>query len=494
MSKRISTITIPSLGAIDRSIGHVGQQLTRALRAAIAKGELKPGEQLPSTRALSTSLRLARGTVTEAFEQLKAEGYLDANVGAGTRVSSSLGTDTFSFGVGTDQPKQLETPTLPPSACRFEGIAQTLRPQEPVPFAIAIPIGAIAPDDHWRRLGNRVRASAVAAPATYGDPFGVRELRVSIAEYVRKSRAVICDPDQIIMTAGTQQGLYLSACVLLSRGDAVWAEDPAYPGLTAVLTNFDCRVHRISVDDQGIDVLQGIDRCPDARATFVTPSHQYPLGMPLSMTRRSALLAWARENNSWIVEDDYDSELRYVGHPFPSLQGLDPGRVVYLGTFSKILFPSLRIGYAVVPKPLIDAFIGARAIIDRHLPTIEQHALAAYMREGHFEAHIRRIRNVYSERRAALLDALDAELPCWAKVEAADQGMHVVVSLPAGVDDTQLMDRARAKGLAVRAISPMYEAENRPSGLMLGFGGFTAPQLSAAARSLREVMDNFVSS
>ncbi|SCB50427.1 MocR-like pyridoxine biosynthesis transcription factor PdxR [Rhizobium multihospitium] len=480
MSKKISDVGLPSLGAISRTQGPIGEQLIRALRNCIAKGELKPGEKLPSTRALARSLRMSRGTVMEAFDQLKAEGYLEGQAGASTRVSLQIEPRAFAAHGHDGSGGKASAPALPANVERFESVARALRPQDPMPFAIAVPTGAIAPDDHWRRIGNRVRGSALAAPSGYGDPRGVRELRVAIADYLRKSRAVSCDPNQIIITAGTQQGLYLSASVLFSPGDSVWAEDPAYHGLTAVLNNFDCRVHRLTVDRQGIDVQQGIERCAGARAAFVTPSHQYPLGMPLSMARRTSLLNWARDRNSWIVEDDYDSELRYVGHPFPALQGLDPDRVIYLGTFSKVLFPSLRIGYAVVPPALVDAFVGARAIVDRHMPIAEQHALAAYMREGHFEAHIRRIRVLYADRRAALLDALQSQLPSCAQVDAADQGMHIVVSLPADVEDTDIAERARATGLTLRAISPMYATTPRPSALMLGFGGFTSSQLRSA--------------
>ena len=225
---------------------------------------------------------------------------------------------------------------------------------------------------------------------------------------------------------------------------------------------------------------------------FVTPSHQYPLGMPMSMARRTALLSWARQNNAWIVEDDYDSELRYAGHPFPSLQGLDPTRVVYLGTMSKVLFSSMRIGYAIVPVPLVDAFAGARALIDRHSPTADQYVLAQYMREGYFEAHIRRIRGAYAERRAALISAIERELPSWAALQPSDQGMHLVLWLPVGLDDVKLAEQAHKAGLVVRPISPMYQDAPARFGLMLGFGGFSVAELQAAAVRLRGVLETSV--
>jgi GntR family transcriptional regulator / MocR family aminotransferase len=292
----------------------------------------------------------------------------------------------------------------------------------------------------------------------------------------------------VIITAGSQQGLYFSAMVLLDAGSGVWIEDPAYPGITAVLSAFDAVIHRVPVDASGIDVERGIALGADARVAFVTPSHQYPLGMPMSMARRVALLRWAQQSGAWIVEDDYDSELRYSGHPFPSLQGLDPSRVIYLGTMSKVMFPSLRLGYAIAPEPLVDAYAGARSLVDRHSPTADQHVLAAFMKDGHFEAHIRRIRGAYTERRSALIAALKKHLPGWATLQPSDQGMHLVVWLPEEMDDIRVMQDALAEGIVVRALSPMYSRGAARPGLMLGFGGFSVRQLAEAVPKLAAVL------
>ncbi|GIQ77226.1 PLP-dependent aminotransferase family protein [Bradyrhizobium sp. RD5-C2] len=493
MPRLRATTSIPSLRTVDRTAGQVGRQIARALRAAIANGELKAGEYLPSTRALSASLGIARGTVTEAFEQLQAEGYLESQVGAGTRVAPTLAEQARPPRSPAGRSPNKSAPiALPPRAMRLAKVVAAFTPMPEVPFAIAVPGGAVAPDDNWRRLGNRVRASRAAAPSSYGDPRGLMELRQAIADYVRKSRAVHCEPEQVVITAGTQQGLYLAGRVLLSAGDRVWTEDPAYPGMTAVLDDLDLVTTRVAVDAQGVDVDAAVAACPDARAAFVTPSHQYPLGMPLSMARRNALVAWAQRSNAWIVEDDYDSELRYAGHPFPSMQGLAPSRVIYLGTLSKVLFPSLRLGYVVAPLPLIDAFAGARALLDRHSPTADQHVLAAYMREGLFEAHIRRIRGVYAARRATLIAALARHMPDDFTLQPSDQGMHLLLWMPQGFDDVQLAKAALADGIVVRPISPMYHAAARP-GLMLGFGGFEPEELEAAAIRLRRVIDQHTS-
>lgn len=489
MARRRSIISIPSLGSLDRAAGRVGQQLTQGLREAIVNGELKAGERLPSTRALATSLQLARGTVVEAFDQLHAEGYLETRARGGTTVANVHADSSLITHPGTPAHQAAARPALPPNVARLAAVVKTLQPQRALPFAIAHPAGAVAPDDKWRRLGNRVRATRPAAPTGYIDPRGVPELRAAIADYVRKARAVSCEPEQIVITAGTQQGLFLAATALLSPGDAVWAEDPAYPGILAVLGNFDVQMIRVPVDAQGINVEAGMARCPDARVAFVTPSHQYPLGMPMSMPRRTGLITWARQNNAWIVEDDYDSELRYAGHPFPSLQGLDPSRVIYIGTMSKVMFSSMRLGYAIVPPELVDAFAGARALVDRHSPTADQYVLAQYMREGHFEAHIRRIRGAYAERRAALINEIERQLPSWAKLQPSDQGMHLVLWLPLGMDDVRLAEEALRAGLVVRPISPMYGSKPARFGLMLGFGGFSIDQLRAAVKRLRDVLD-----
>ena len=488
MPRLTRPVAIPSLGVLDPKAGTLGRQTAQGLRDAIARGELRPGELLPSTRTLAASLGVARGTIVEAFKQLEAEGYLISTIGSGTRVADGVDhAEAFNF-PPFSPPHGGDRPALPTSAVRLAAVSAALAPQRPRPFAIAVPTGAAAPADTWRKLGNRVRAGRAAAPSGYEEPQGLPVLRRAIAEHVRKTRGVLCDAAQVIVTAGTQQGLFIAALTLLPRGEAAWAEDPAYPGLTHMLDSLGVTTYRIPVDAQGLDVTRATTAWPDARVAFVTPSHQYPLGMPLSMARRSALLAWARRAGAWVVEDDYDSELRYAGHPFPSLQGLDPDRVIYLGTFSKVLFPSLRLGYVIAPSELLPALVGARVIIDRHPPISEQHTLAAFMQEGHFEAHIRRIRGIYGERRAALVAAVAQHLEPWAWAEEGDQGMHFVLWLAPGLRDIAVAEAAALAGIVARPISPMYVGPAR-DGLMLGFGGFTPEELERAVQRLREVLE-----
>ncbi|QET05220.1 PLP-dependent aminotransferase family protein [Cupriavidus pauculus] len=490
MPRRRQGTELPFMGKLDRTKGELGRQLTLVLREAIRAGELKPGESLPSTRYLAGTIGISRGLVTNAFEQLIAEGFLEAQAGSSTRVSSSLSAVPVSTAQRRAR-KPAAAPKLPPRAAAFAEAARQFTPLPPVPFAVSVPIGPTSPDDTWRKLGNRTRGLRAAAPSGYDDPQGVPALRAAIADYVRKSRSVHCAPEQVIVTAGTQQGLYLACQILLEPADLAWVEDPAYRGITGILeaTGAGERMMRVPVDESGIDVDAGIRAAPHARVAFVTPSHQYPLGMPLSMARRTALVTWARENGAWIVEDDYDSELRYVGHPFPSLQGLAPDRTIYLGTFSKILFPSLRLGYAIVPEHLVPAFCGARGLMDRHPPSADQHTLAAYIAEGHLDRHIRRVRLVYAERRQHLISTIEARIPAKrAWLQPGDQGMHVVLWLADGIDDVAVAAKAMESGVAVRPVSPLYTPGRRRPGLILGLGGYPDAQTEEAVNRLGAVI------
>lgn len=485
MPRRQPVIDLPALSVIDRSEGAIGRQLTDTLRNAISRGEMTAGERLPSTRALAQALGVSRGTITEAYAQLVAEGCLDAKAGSSTRVAH-MPLPTPLPARRRAGPASEEAPAPPACAASYAAFATRLMPMPSIPFSVAVPEGAVAMDDHWRRLSHRVRQSQGAQPAGYGDPRGLLALREQVAAYVRKARDVHCGPENIVITEGAQQGLFISARVLLAPGDAALAEDPAYPGLIAVLEERGIEVARVPVDNQGFDIARAHEACRRATVAFVTPSHQYPTGVPLSMPRRLALLEWARTRQGWIVEDDYDSELRYAGYPFPAIHGLGGSRVIYLGTFSKLLAPSLRLGYVVAPDCLVDAIVGARALLGRGSPLGEQHVIAAYMKEGHFEAHIRRIRGIYAQRRKALTDALAADLPAL-QVQPASLGMHIIAWLPEGMDDVKLAQAAALEGIALRALSPLFAARPPRQGLILGFGGFGEAEIKAAVSRLRQV-------
>ena len=487
MARKSKVVDLPFLEPLDRSSGQLGRQLVHALREAVSKGELRPGDPLPSSRLLAASLEVSRGTIIEVYDQLLAEGVLESRRGAGTFVSRaiaqpSLGKQRKGRPITGSGPE-----TLPPMVAPFSEIAREFTPLPHVPFAISVPVGMAAPDDVWRRVGNRIRARGPGAPAGYGDPQGVAALREAITDYVRRSRSVHCIPDQVVITNGIQQALFICCQLLLQDGDEAWVENPAYRGITAILETFarHTRTVRVPVDSEGIDVETGVTMARHARAAFVTPSHQYPLGVPMSMARRKALLSWAKENSAWIVEDDYDSELRYSGHPFPSLQGLDPERVLYLGTFSKVLFPSLRLGYAIVPQALASGFIGVRVLMDRHPPNAEQHVLAAFMSEGHLDRHIRKIRGVYAERQGQLVALLRRLIsPELAHVQPSDQGMHLVLWLNQNLNDLRVAESALGAGIAVRAVSPLFARGTGRPGLVLGIGDFDSSIVEKAVKKL----------
>jgi GntR family transcriptional regulator/MocR family aminotransferase len=323
----------------------------------------------------------------------------------------------------------------------------------------------------------------------YGDPAGLGSLRAAIAEYLRTARAVRCEAEQIIVVPGSQAALRLCAAVLLGRGERVAVEEPGYPGARVALSAGGAELVPAPVDGEGIDVDALMALGSAVRAAYVTPSHQYPLGVSTTAARRLALLEWAERRKAWIIEDDYDSEYRYVSRPLGALQGMDVhGRVIYIGTFSKVLFPSLRVGYLVVPPALWEPFVHAREAHDLFSPTLYQLALVDFLREGHFARHLRRMRALYLRRREALLEGLAAHCGDVLTVHNADAGLHVATFLPARVDDTEVIRRMAESGLTGIALSSCYLGAHRRSGLLLGFGGWDERRIATATRSLAEVL------
>lgn len=483
---------------LDRSSSEpMYRQLLQLMQQAILTGELGPGTKLPSSRTLAGDLSIARNTVLHVYDQLTAEGYVLTTTGSGTYVADTR-PDAAAIRVPGAPPPPAAADELPlPDA---QG-SLSMRGRQLVEhagvsrrqwgaFMPGVPDVSEFPSRTWSRLQARLWKEANPELLTYAPGGGYRPLRRALADYLRVARSVKCSPDQVIITTGIHQSIDLAVRLLSDIGDRAWVEEPCYWGVRSVLQAAGLTLAPVPVDQEGLDP-RASDMQHPPRLVLVTPSHQYPLGMPLSMARRNALLAWARTHRAWIVEDDYDSELRYEGYPFPSLQGLAPDRVIYLGTFSKILFPSLRLGYVIAPDDLVPAFCGARVLMDRHAPTADQHVLAAFIAEGHLDRHIRRVRGVYAEQRAALIDTLGARLPrerAW--VQPGDQGMHVVLWLAAGIDDLDVVARAAQAGVAVRAVSPMFAPGTARPGLVLGFGGFGRAQMEAAAQRLADVVSS----
>jgi GntR family transcriptional regulator/MocR family aminotransferase len=323
----------------------------------------------------------------------------------------------------------------------------------------------------------------------YGGPMGSEQLREAICRYLRTSRAVRCEPQQVMIVAGSQQALEVSARALLDPGSSAWIEEPGYWMTRRVLTAAGVRLVPVPVDFEGIDVAAGIKRVRKARAAFVAPSHQYPLGSTMSASRRLQLLEWARSNGSWIIEDDYDSEFRYGSMPIASLQGLDSdSRVIYIGTFSKTLFPSLRIGYLVIPSDLVDRFAAVRHSMDLGSPRLYQDVLTDFMMEGHFARHIRRMRLHYAQNRTALIDNLRKEFGSALEILGAEAGMHLVALLPKGFHDVKIASEAAKQKLWLWPLSPAYVGKVPRHGFILGFSGTPVAEMPHAVRRLRDVL------
>ncbi len=463
------------------------QQLCSELRRAIADGRLSPGSRLPPTRALAQMLYIGRSTVLSAFEQLRAEGYLEARVGDGTYVADPLPEEVL---LSQALPAAAAaTPPLRPSkrglltaAAQAGDAPDSGRPRA---FRPCLPDVQHFPNDVWARIGARVARHASAALLNYGEPTGYAPLRAQIAAYLASARAVACHPDQIIVVAGTQQALALAAHVLLDEGDTVWVEDPGYLAARGALLAAGARLCPVPVDHVGLLVSAGRVLAPGARMAVVTPSYQFPLGATMSLARRRELLAWAEAADAWIFEDDYDSEYRYTERPLPALHALSAdGRVIYCGTFSKVLFPALRLGYLVVPPGLVDWFAAARALADRHAPTLDQATLAEFMAEGHFFQHLRRMRIRYAQRQAALVEAAKAHLDGLLTVAPASGGMHLVGWLPPGTDDRWAARQALLAGVETPALSGYASAALARPGVVLGYTTVDEAAIRRGVRAL----------
>jgi GntR family transcriptional regulator/MocR family aminotransferase len=464
-------------------------QLYEAVRKLILSGRALAGIRLPSTRVLSSELRVSRNTVINAFERLAAEGYIEAKAGGGTRVSRTLPDTMAQAGVAARR-RAAATVTRRPSH-RGADIAaiRTRRWSDRLgdvrPFRLGVGALSEFPLKTWARLSRRRLGHSGAAAIDYDEIAGYMPLRQAIAGYLRSARGVVCDAAQVIIVNGSQQALDLASRVLLDPGDAVWFENPGYDGARGAFLAAGARLVPVPVDEHGLDVATGIERNAAARLAYVTPSHQFPLGVTMTLARRRELLQWAGRSGGWIFEDDYDSEFRYTHRPLPAMQGLDTNEcVIYSGSFSKVLFPALRLGYLVVPPTILDTFLRVRFLTDVHPATMTQAVLADFIAEGHFERHLRRMRLLYGERQKALVRSAEHHLGGLLTVKPSEGGMHLVGRLPAGVDDREATRAARADGIIVAPLSFFSEGRQHRNALLLGYAGLTAAQLTAGTKRL----------
>jgi GntR family transcriptional regulator/MocR family aminotransferase len=449
-------------------------------------GRLHPGQRVPSTRSLAKELNISRIPVLSAYEQLYAEGYLETFVGAGTCVARAIPGEAFVPAQRTAQPKKSQSAPrrISHRVAALKTAPQTWADNQGA-FRIGLPALDHFPSTAWSKLLNSHARNPPIGHLVYGSPMGYLPLREAIAEYLSTVRAVRCDASQVLITTGSQQGLQICAHALLEAKDRVWMEDPGYPGARQALRTAGAEIVPVPVDDEGLNVDAGIRLGKNARAIYISPSHQFPLGVTMSAARRMQLLSWAARTGAWIIEDDYDSEYRFGGRPIASLQGLDAeARVIYVGTFSKVMFPSLRLGYLVVPRDLVPAFAACRDALDTCTSTLPQLAMNDFIREGHFARHIRRMRMLYAERRAALVASIRAHLPDALEVIGAEAGMQLVALLPPGVDDVALSRRAAQVGVSARPLSPCYAEPPARGGLIMGYGGADARALDEAVRRL----------
>ncbi|TDP62465.1 GntR family transcriptional regulator [Roseateles toxinivorans] len=467
------------------------QWLFAGLRAGILQSRLPAGLKLPSSRALASQIGVARGTVTAIYDELAAQGYLECAVGRGSFVAHVL----------PERPQVARrTASLRPATVRGTPLSEALGVREvwtrtpfpqqenataAVPFRAHLPDTRMFPLDVWRKLAAHGARALSPGDLTSTAITGLPLLREAIAGHLAAARGVSTDPRQILVVSSAQEAMDLSVRLLCSPNQTVWLEDPGYVGARAIMAAHGLRVANVPVDDQGLAVAEGIRLAPQARLACITPSRQSPLGMPMSVARRSALLNWATRAGSFLIEDDYDSEYRYGTRPIPALKSMDcDDRVLLLGTFSKLMFPALRLAYLVLPQALVEPFTRARSLLGRGLPALEQAMTARFILDGHFERHLRRSRAQYAARAQALRHAIGRHARGLVEPPAIDAGLDVAVRLRTRGNDRAAQRQLMAAGIEAVALSRYATDARLAPGLVLGFAAFDESQIESAVRQL----------
>ncbi|WP_064116489.1 PLP-dependent aminotransferase family protein [Pseudomonas fluorescens] len=496
---------------LDRRQG-LSRQLYQALRLRVIDGRLASGTRLPASRDLAAALEISRNSVVRAYDQLYAEGFIEGRVGDGTYVaqlaqpltSAKKLSTKVSTGLSTGLPTTLSTdwldlPVISSSKVIHSGTFSRLennhlpRPPSGPPraFRVGVPAFDLFPFEVWAKLNAAFWRKPDLQQLCYGDPAGDARLRAMIAAYLRSSRGMQCSAEQIVITSGAQQGISLCAQLLVEPGDGVAIENPGYRAAGHAFAVAGARLHGVAVDSEGIDcaAMAGLSDC---RVAYVTPSHQYPTGVVMSLARRLELLAWAERTNGWIIEDDYDGEYRYTGAPLAPLAALDQNaRVLYVGTFGKVAFPALRLGYLVLPAALVETFSRRRAVDVRHSEVSTQAVMAEFMAAGHFQRHIRRMRRAALSRRNMLLEGWPLGLAGVGNLPAVSAGLHLTVAVSSIEREQQLIEQAARVDVEIGGLSNYWLPDSttpaaQRAGLVLGFAAVPEPAIKAALSRLRQ--------
>ena len=477
--------------SIDKNSGAtLHNQLYDQLKNGIYEGMLRSGERMPSSREMSAEFKISRNTVLQVFEQLTMEGFFEAKTGSGTFISKNI--DKFSPAKNRST-QILQKPEH--SSARPYGLNNAFKNHisafEPVlPFQQSVPLIPEFPFYSWERISASVLKEMHLLHLSYDDAQGYLPLRKALCDHLRISRSINCDQENMVIVNGTRQALHLTAEMLLNKGDQCWMEDPGYAGAKSAIQRFGGQICPVPIGKDGIDLDYAIQHYPKAKLAYITPSHQFPMGDTMALSERIKLLNWAKENQMWIVEDDYDSEFRYNSRPIPALQSMDTnGNVIYIGNLSKVLLPALRLGYMIFPsKALARQFTTGKSAIDGQSNIINQAVISEFIRQGHFSRHIRRMRLLYKKAQDDLVSLINLHLPNMLRPAPVEAGMHLVAWLPAHVNAIAIANEALKEGIIISTLNQYSVKFDHPNGLILGFTGFPIADMEAAILVLKKIL------
>jgi GntR family transcriptional regulator/MocR family aminotransferase len=482
--------------SIKKKIGQtIHRQLYEQLKKGIYEGMLLPGDRMPSSREMSAELKISRNSVLQVFEQLMMEGFFETLTGSGTFISKNIGH----FSKPKRSPPGVNPAKIPDlKTVRDFGLNGAFKGSESItepilPFQQSVPMISEFPFATWARISAEVHKKMHTLHLGYDDAQGYFPLRKAISDHLRISRSIKCDPDQVLIVNGTRQALHLAAEILLNKGDQCWMEDPGYPGALSAIQRFGGEICPVPIAKNGIDLDFAMHHYPNAKLAYVTPSHQFPMGNTMALSERIKLLNWARDNNMWIIEDDYDSEFRYSSRPIPALQSMDDNEnVIYSGTFSKVLLPALRLGYMVLPTKIIARqFAAGKSVIDGQNNIITQAIVSEFIRQGYFSRHIRKMRLLYKKNQDDLVALIKLHLNDWLTPVPVEAGMHLIAWLSVAIDAELIAKEASKEGLIIHPVSQFCIQSDYANGLILGFSGFSFNEMEAGIIALKKMLDNY---